>query len=42
MSFYEKSQTSREDEGNGTDDEGDDHEEEDGGYSVQVYRLCQW
>ncbi|HXY10686.1 MAG TPA: hypothetical protein VEI52_22825 [Terriglobales bacterium] len=31
-----------EDEGNGTDDEADDDEEHDGGYSVQVYRLCQW
>ena len=28
-----------EDEGNGTGDEGDEGED-DGGYSVQVYRLC--
>ena len=31
-----------EDEENGTGDEGDDNEEDDGGYSVRVYRLCQW
>ena len=30
-----------EDEGNNTGDEGDE-EEDDEGYSVQVYRLCQW
>jgi hypothetical protein len=26
----------------GTDDEGDDDEEDNGGYSVQVCCLCQW
>jgi len=33
-----------EDEGNVTDDEGDDDDDEeyDGGYSVQVCRLCEW
>jgi hypothetical protein len=31
-----------EDEGNVTDDEGEDNEEDDRGYSMQVWRLCQW
>jgi len=31
-----------EDEGNVRDDEGHDDEGDDGGYSVRVYRLCQW
>ncbi|MGB8060392.1 MAG: hypothetical protein WCF26_00660 [Candidatus Sulfotelmatobacter sp.] len=31
-----------EDEGNVPEGDGDDEEEEDGGYSVSVYRLCQW
>jgi hypothetical protein len=38
----EEDEEEDEDEGNGTGDEGDDDEEDDGGYSVQLYRLCQW